>query len=172
VSQTPTTSTTVGRKTVTTTKGHEEVIKKAGTAMSAEKQDISGKIVQSDEMGAEMVTEMGAEMGVEMEAGMEMETDSTAKVKAMELVPEMEADSTAMVMEPVLEMEADSTDKAKVMESVLEMEADSTVKASEEILDQEVKDPVKQRDTIDGSCVAMAPTIRNDSRGRLPSIRW
>jgi hypothetical protein len=56
---TATTSTTVGRKTVTiTTNGHEEVIKKAETAMNAEKQDTSTETVQSDEMGAETETEV------------------------------------------------------------------------------------------------------------------
>jgi hypothetical protein len=37
VAPTATTSRTVGRKTVTTTNGHEEVIRKAETAMNAEK---------------------------------------------------------------------------------------------------------------------------------------
>jgi hypothetical protein len=86
------------------------VIKKAETAMNAEKQDFSREIVQSNEMGAEM----------EMEEEMEMEVDSTATV--LEPVPEMETvDSTATAMEPVLETEVDSTTKA--MQLVLEMEA-------------------------------------------------
>jgi hypothetical protein len=72
-------------------------------------------------------------------------------------------------MEPDLETEVDSM--AKAMERVLEMEADTTVKASEEVLDLEVKDSVKETDITDRSCLEMAPTIRNDSRGRPPSTR-
>jgi hypothetical protein len=83
-------STTVGRKTVTTTNGHEAAIRIVKTAMNAEKLDTSGEIVQSDEMRAEMET------GVEME---------------MQIQVEVAVDS--MAMEPVLEMETDSTAKAK-----------------------------------------------------------
>jgi len=57
------------------------------------------------------------------------------------------------------------------MELVLEMEADTMVKASKEILDLEAKDSVKETDTTDRSCLEMAPTFHNDSRGRPPSIR-
>jgi hypothetical protein len=95
---------------ITTTNGYEEVIKKAETAMNAEKQDISREIVQSNKIGAEM----------EMEEEMEMEVDSTATV--LKPVPEMETvDSTATAMELVLETAVDST--AKAIELVLEMEA-------------------------------------------------
>jgi hypothetical protein len=90
---TPTTSKTVGRRIVTTTNGHEVVIRKVETAMNAEKQDTSREIVQSDEMGAE--TEM------EMQTVMEVAADSTAK--AMEKILDQED------MDPV-KVEVDTTD--------------------------------------------------------------
>jgi hypothetical protein len=168
---TPIASKTVGRKIVTTTNGHEEAIRKAETAMNAGKQDTSREIVQSDETGTETATKMRTEMKFEVE--MEAAVDSMAK--DMEPVLVMEADSTAKTMEPLVleaEAEADSTVKAKAMEPVLEAEAEanSRVKVSEEILDQEVKDPVKEMDTTDRSFLKMAPTIRNDSWGLPPSI--
>jgi len=126
---TPTTSKTVGRRIVITTNDHEVVIRKAETAMNAEKQDTSREIVQSDEIGVEME--------MEVEAEMEVAADSTAK--AMELVAEAEADSMG--------------------------------EAIEKILDQEVKDLVKETDTTDRSFLKMAPTIGNDLWGRPHSIR-
>jgi hypothetical protein len=160
---TVTTSTTVARKTVTTKNCYEEVIRKAETAMNAKKQDTSREIIQSDKIGVEMVTEMGVEMemGAEMEMEVEMEVEMEAEVDttatAMELVTDMKTvDSKVKAMELVLEME---------------VKPDSTVKASEEILDPEVKDSVKETDTTDRSCLEMAPTICNDSPGRPPSIR-
>ena len=126
---TPTTSKTVGRRIVITTNGHKVVIRKAETAMNAEKQDTSREIVQSDEMGVEIE--------MEMEAGMEVAVDSMAK--AMEPVPEAEADST--------------------------------VKVAKKILDQKVKDLVKEMDTMDRSFLKMVLTSGNDLRGRPHSIR-
>jgi len=101
------TSTIVGRRTAITN-GLEVVIKRAGSAMNAEKQDTSRRIVQSVE--AEMVTP----------------ADLTP-VKAMEPVPEVEVDSTVKAIEPVPEVEVDSTVKA--MGPVPEVEVDSTVEA-------------------------------------------
>ena len=161
-----------------TTNGQEEEIKKAEPATNAVKQDISREIVQSDEMEVEMETEADS---TAMEPVPEMETDSTAKAKAIEPVTETEADPTAKVMEPDSETEVDSTAKgmdldletevdSTAMELVLVMEADTTVKTRGEILDLEAKDSVKETDTTDRSCLEMAPTIRNDSRGQPPSI--
>jgi hypothetical protein len=48
---------------------------------------------------------------------------------------------------------------------------DLTVKVNEEILDQEVKDLVKELDTTDRNFLKMAPTIRNDLQGQPPSIQ-
>jgi len=109
-------------------------------------------------------------MATEMEAEMEAAVDSMAKV--MELVLEVEGDSTDKVME---------TDKATGMETdkvtgtemdpmakavIMETEVVSTAKVMEEALDL-----VKEMDTGDRSFSEMAPTIRNDSRGRPPSIQ-
>ena len=126
---TPTTSKTVGRRIVITTNSHEVVLRKAETAINAEKQDTLREIVQRDEMGVEME--------MEMEAEMEVAVDSMAK--AMEQVPEAEAYST--------------------------------VEASEKILDQKVKNLVKETDTTDRSSLRIAPTIGNDLWGRPRSIR-
>jgi len=101
------TSTIVGRRTAITN-GLEVVIKRAGSAMNAEKQDTPRRIVQSVE--AEMVAP----------------ADLTP-VKTMEPVPETEVDFTVKAMEPVLETEVDFTVKA--MEPVPEVEVDSMVEA-------------------------------------------
>jgi len=81
-----TTLTIVGRRTATTN-GREVVIGRAETAMNAEKQDTSRRIVQS--------------VKAEMEAEMVTEVDST--VKAMELVQEVESDSTVEASEKILD---------------------------------------------------------------------
>jgi hypothetical protein len=153
----PIASKTAGRKIVTTTNGHEEVIRKAETAMNAEKQDTSREIVQNDEIGVETATKMRTEMN------MAVETETVAEM-------ETEVDSMAKDMEPVLATEVDSMAKVKAMEPVPEVEADSRVKV-EEIMDPEVQDPVKETDTTDRSFLKMAPTIRNDSWDLPPSIR-
>jgi hypothetical protein len=153
----PIASKTVGRKIVTTTNGHEEVIRKAETAMNAEKPDTSSEIVQNDEIEVETATKLRTEMKMAVETETAVET-------------EMVADSMAKDMEPVLVTEVDSTAKVKAMEPVLEVEVDFRVKV-EEIMDPEVKDPVKETDTTDKSFLKMAPTIRNDSWDLPPSIR-
>jgi hypothetical protein len=79
------------------------VIKKAETAMNAEKQDTSRETVKRDEMEVEM--EMGAERQMEVE--MEAEVDTTAT--AMEPVPVSETvDPMVNAMEVVLEMEVEA----------------------------------------------------------------
>jgi len=76
-----------------------------------------------------------------------------------------------MEMEMEVEMEAAADSTAKAMEPVAEAEADSMVEVSEKILDQKVKDLVKETDTTDRSFLKMAPTIGNDLWGRPHSIR-
>jgi len=105
---TPTTSKTVGRRIVITTNNHEVVIRKAETAMNAEKQNTSREIVQSDEMGVEM------EMEVEMEAA----ADSTAK--AMEPVAEVEVDSTVEASEKILDQEVNGQGNGYYGQKLLE----------------------------------------------------
>jgi len=97
------TSTIVGRRTAITN-GLEVVIKRAGAAMNAEKQDTSRRIVQS--IKAEMVATVGL-MVKAMEPVLDTELDFT--VKAKEPAPEVEVDSTVKAMEPVPEVEVDST---------------------------------------------------------------
>jgi hypothetical protein len=140
------------------------IIKTAETTMNAEKQDTSRETVQSEEMAAEM--EMEVVMGTVVDSTarkpvLKMETDSTAKAKAMEVVTETQADLIAIAMEVDPETEVDPT--ATYMEPNTEMEADTTVKVSEKILDleakdsvKEVKDSVKEMDTRDRSCLEMA----------------
>jgi len=70
-----------------------------------------------------------------------------------------------MEMEMVAETEAAADYMSKALEPVQETEADFAVKANEKILDQEVKDPVKETDTTDRSFLEMAPM----SRSCLPS---
>jgi hypothetical protein len=110
-------------------------------------------------MGAEMEMETEVEMetvedSTAVEPVLEMGTDSTAKVKSVKLVTETEVDAMGTAIEPNLKMEVDTT-----------------VQASKEILDLEANDSVKETDTTDRSCLEMAPTIRNDSQDRPPSIR-
>jgi len=134
-----------------------------GNGMSpfSEKLGILEEIAQSEVVKMEMETKTAVETGTGMGV------DSTA----MELALHMGtgADSTTMELVPKMETGVDSMSKA--MELVPEMEADSKTKANGETLDREDIDSAEEEmDTTDRSCLEMAPTIRNDSRGQPPSI--